>query len=89
MKIAISSDQIDIGSPFPETPFLARQYSMSGPLCIVSRNACLGAGPHYNVMFLEGSGGPAIGDVWSGLTHEKMARQFIPLRTSVTMSNVW
>jgi hypothetical protein len=39
MEKTIGTDDDDIGSPFPETPFVARQYSLSGPICIISRSS--------------------------------------------------
>jgi hypothetical protein len=90
MKIDIHNEPTDVASPLPDTPFLARQYNIvSGPLVIVARDACLGVAAHYNIMFLEGTGGPALGDVWHGLKHAEMVKQFIPLRTPVTFTNRW
>jgi hypothetical protein len=90
MKIVIGTEAQDIASPLPETPFLARHFNInSGALCIVSTNVGLGMAPHYNVMFLEGTSGPAQGDVWNGIKQDVILREFIPLRVSVTMTNRW
>lgn len=88
MQMIVGEDYDDIGSPFPSPPFLARQHSLKGPLCIVSRISGINP-PSYSVMFLEGNGGPALGDVWHNLTWEKLRGQFIPLRHSVTFKNTW
>lgn len=89
MELIVGTEDLDIGSPFPETPFVARQYNIaSGPLCIVSLTSGINP-PSYNVMFLEGTGGPARGDVWTGVTFERLAKEFIPLRQALTFKNRW
>lgn len=87
MKIEHGEADLDIGSPFPEPPFLARHYSLTGALVIVSRTSRISPAK-YSIMFLDGRSGPAQGDVWS-VPFEKLAKEFIPIRNPVTFVNEW
>ena len=87
MRITINKDE-DTMHEMPSGIFLARHFSLTGPLCIISR--CSGISPSiYSIMFLDGNGGPAIGDVWTGVKEEKIRREFVPINYSVTMKNEW
>lgn len=88
MKIEIGKERVITEIPLPGSPFVARQYSLTGPLCIISRISGISP-PSYSVMFLEGTGGPALGDVWHSLTHEKILSTFIPVQQAVTLTNEW
>jgi hypothetical protein len=89
MKIILNNTEVDRIREMPRSPFLARQHSMNcGPLCIVARNVCINP-PVYSVMFLEGTGGPAIGDTRTNVTERQLREQFIPIEHSVTLSNIW
>lgn len=88
MEISIGDELKMSEIPLPGTPFVAKHLCVTGPLCIVSVSS--GISPaSYNVMFLQGNGGPAIGDVWTGVPRQKIEAQFIPLREAVTLSNSW
>lgn len=87
MKVT-KNDDTKIGAVMPRRPFLARHQSIHGPLCIV--NERIGHGEkRFGVFFLEGCGGPAIWDEWSGVTQENIAKNFIPITHSVTFENEW
>lgn len=88
MIVTNNRDDTDAMRQMPSGIFLARHHSLSGPLCIISR--CGGINPaSYSVMFLDGNGGPALGDVWVSVKEEKIRREFLPLEHSVTMKNDW
>lgn len=85
MKL-IKNDDATAHEPFPHTPFVARH--KHGPLCIVTES--IGHGDQrWGVLFLEGHGGSAIYDHWSRMTRDDIAKNFIPIKHSVTLQNTW
>lgn len=87
MEITLNDDEIK-SKPLPNRPFLARFQSTTGPLCLVIEH--VGHGSHrFRCLFLQGHGAPAIWDEWMNMTIEKVAENFIPLTSSITLKNTW
>jgi hypothetical protein len=85
MKIHHNLDDTILGIRQPLGLYLARQHSLQGPLCVIA--PCCSCHGRYHIMYLEGTGGPAIGDVLY-VERDKL-KEYIPLEHSVTMLNTW
>jgi len=85
MKIICNNDDTVLAVRQPSGLYLARHYSLTGPLCVIAPSA--GISGRFNIMFLDGYGGPAIGDTWS-IDRDKLSK-FIPIEHSVTFKNEW
>lgn len=80
-------DDADLMGEMPSSPFLATHKTLDGPLCVVARSS--GLVGSFNVLFLEGHGGPAVGDAHCYTDEKEIRKSFIPVRKSVTIRNRW
>lgn len=87
MKITLNDDPTP-SKPLPNRPFVARHRSLDGPLCIVTEHVGHGE-KRFGCIFLEGKGAPAIWDEWCAMPIEKIAKEFLPLNVSITLTNTW